>query len=246
MDHVTIATSTGALWLAIVTHFSAGLVALVAGTIALAVAKGGRLHKKSGIVFTVAMIVVGLLASVIYMYEGKSFIGGIFVVYLIWTATTTVRKLPGSGRKLDIGLMILAFTMAILMYWGGVIVWNLPGHMRDGVPAGMIFFLGTISLLASIGDARMIREGGLRGARRIARHLWRMCFGLFIATGSFFLGQMKFIPEPIRIRPLMFALGLAPLVILIYWMWRVRLRRRLTGLIVAPETRLAGMDLRSQ
>ena len=239
MDKVTIATSTGAIWLAIVTHFSAGLVALVTGTVALAVAKGGRMHKKSGIVFTVAMIVVGLLASLIYIYEGKSFIGGIFVVYLVFTATTTVKKLPGTGRNLDIALMVLAFTMAILMYWGGTIVWNLPGHMRDGVPAGMMFFLGTISLLAAIGDARMIREGSLRGARRIARHLWRMCFGLFIATGSFFLGQMKFIPEPIRIKPLMFALGLAPLPILLYWMWRIRLRRRLAGLILSPASTLS-------
>ena len=78
----------------------------------------------------------------------------------------------------------------------------------------------------------MIREGALRGARRLARHFWRMCFGLFIATGSFFLGQMKFIPAPIRPDPLLFALGVAPLVILLYWMWRVRLRRRLSGIIV--------------
>jgi len=79
---------------------------------------------------------------------------------------------------------------------------------------------------------RMIREGSLRGARRLARHLWRMCFGLFVATGSFFFGQAKFIPAPIRIGPLLSALGIAPLEILLYWMWRVRLRRRLTGLII--------------
>ncbi|HZJ00689.1 MAG TPA: hypothetical protein VFD22_08510 [Gemmatimonadaceae bacterium] len=233
MDKVSLATSTGALWLAIATHLSAGLVALGAGTVALAVAKGGRLHKQSGIVFTLAMITVGFLASVIYVYEGKSIVGGIFVIYLIFTATTTVKQLPGSGRTLDVTLMVLAFVMAALMYSGGVIAWRLPGHMKDGVPAGMTFFLGTISLLAGIGDARMIRKRGLRGAGRIARHLWRMCFGLFIATGSFFLGQMKFVPEPIRFVPLMFALAIAPLVILLYWMWRVRFRRRLTGLIVA-------------
>ena len=70
----------------------------------------------------------------------------------------------------------------------------------------------------------MIYEGGLRGTRRLARHLWRMCFGLFVATGSFFIGQMKFIPAPVRVVPLLFALGIAPLVVLLYWMWRVRLR----------------------
>jgi hypothetical protein len=59
-----------------------------------------------------------------------------------------------------------------------------------------------------------------------------MCFGLFVATGSFFLGQMKFIPEPVRIVPLLLVLAFAPIVVLVYWMWRVRVRGRLTGIVV--------------
>jgi hypothetical protein len=47
---------------------------------------------------------------------------------------------------------------------------------------------------------------------------------------------MKFLPGPIRYVPLMFALGVAPLFVLFYWMWRVRLRRRLAGLIIASST----------
>ena len=58
-----------------------------------------------------------------------------------------------------------------------------------------------------------------------------MCFGLFIASGSFFLGQMKVIPEPIRIVPVLFVLALSPLVVLLYWMWRVRLKQNLRGLM---------------
>lgn len=65
----------------------------------------------------------------------------------------------------------------------------------------------------------------------MARHLWRMCFVLFVATGSFFIGQMKFVPQPIRIAPLLVALGLAPLLVLLYWMWRVRIRGRLNGIV---------------
>ena len=64
MNHLTIATSSGIVWLTLVTHFGAALIALAAGTIALAVAKGGRLHKQSGIVFTWAMITVGILAVI--------------------------------------------------------------------------------------------------------------------------------------------------------------------------------------
>ena len=112
MDKITIATSSGTLWLTLVSHFGVGLIALVSGAIALAVAKGGKLHKKSGIVFTVAMIFLGVTAAVISVSAGKSITGGIFVVYLVFTAMTTVKELPGTGRTLDIALAVLAFGLA--------------------------------------------------------------------------------------------------------------------------------------
>jgi hypothetical protein len=93
--------------------------------------------------------------------------------------------------------------------------------------------IGIVILLAAIGDLRAIRAGGLQGSRRLARHLWRMCFGLFIATGSFFLGQMKFIPQPVRIVPLLLVIAFAPVLFLFYWMWRVRIRGRLGGIVVS-------------
>jgi uncharacterized membrane protein len=233
MNHLTIATSSGIVWLMLICHFGAALIALVAGTIALSVAKGGRLHRRSGLVFTCALVATGLLAAAISVYEGKSAAGGAFAAYLVFTAATTIKPVPGAGRGLDVALMILAFTLAAVNYADGVVVWQQPGHMVAGVPAGMVFFVATICLLAALGDFRMIRAGGLQGIRRLTRHLWRMCFGLFIATGSFFLGQMQFVPAPIRVVPLLLFLAIAPLVLLLYWVWRVRLRRRLSGLIFA-------------
>ena len=50
----------------------------------------------------------------------------------------------------------------------------------------MTFFVGSICLFAAAGDIRKLLHGGVLGATRIAWHLWRMCFGLFIAAGSFF------------------------------------------------------------
>src|SRR6266516_240250 len=185
MKHVTIATSSGIVWLMLVCHFGAALVALVAGTIALSVTKGGRLHKRSGLVFTGGMIATGLLAASISVYEGKSAAGGAFAAYLVFTAATTVKPLRGAGRGRDVALMILAFALAAANYAGAVVFRQQPGHMVAGTPAAMVFFVATICLLAALGDFRMIRAGGLRGARRLTRHLWRMCFGLFIATGSF-------------------------------------------------------------
>ena len=53
-----------------------------------------------------------------------------------------------------------------------------------------------------------------------------MSFALFIATGSFFIGQAKVIPKPVRIVPLLAVPAFLPLVLLLYWLARVWLARR--------------------
>jgi hypothetical protein len=241
MDRVTFATSAGVVWLALTVHFAAGLIAIVAGTIALAVAKGGRLHKRSGVVFTWAMVVLGLTAAGIGTYEqrpGQVF-AGLLVVYLVFTAMSAVRPPTGIGRRLDAALMLVAFGYAVASLYGGVHEWLDPTVQVTGRPRIVPpLVIGTVMSLAAIGDLRAIRAGGLRGSRRLARHLWRMCFALFVATGSFFLGQMRFVPEPVRIVPLLLVLGFAPILFLFYWLWRVRVRGRLTGLVIgATEAR---------
>ena len=70
-----------------------------------------------------------------------------------------------------------------------------------------------------------------------------MCFSLFIASGSFFLGQAKVIPKPIRILPLLAISALLPLVLLLYWLARVLFTkwypRRADSFNPAPFMRLS-------
>jgi hypothetical protein len=149
---------------------------------------------------------------------------------------TTVKPLPGIGQRFNVALMILAFAYAVASLYGGVTEWLDPTMEVVGRPRVVPpLVAGTVILLAAIGDLRAIRAGGLQGSRRLARHLWRMSFGLFIATGSFFLGQMKFIPEPVRIVPLLLAFAIAPILFLFYWMWRVRVRGRLSGIVIGTR-----------
>ena len=99
------------------------------------------------------------------------------------------------------------------------------------MPAFPFFMFGVVGLLAGIGDVRSMRSGALRGVRRIARHLWRMSFALFIAALSFFIGQAQVFPKPIRIMPLLALPVLAVLLTMLYWLWRVRVRRSLRGIV---------------
>jgi hypothetical protein len=106
---------------------------------------------------------------------------------------------------------------------------------QDGVPVGMIFFSGSICLLAAAGDVRMLLRGGVSGAKKLARHLWRMCYGLFIAAGSFFLGGAnrplrllssvgigQHLPQALFSIGLYLVLTILPLALLVFWLVRVR------------------------
>ena len=102
------------------------------------------------------------------------------------------------------------------------------GGAGQGMPAFPFFLFGIVALLASAGDFRFLRSGSPRGAARIARHLWRMCFALLIAALSFFIGQSDEFPPALRIMPLLALPMLIVLGVLFYWLWRVRVRRTWT------------------
>ena len=233
-DRLSLAASTGLPFVFLAFHAAMGTIGLVSGTIAMVARKGGTWHRRSGLVFVYTMIAMGVSAVGISVYEGKSDVaGGAAAAYLILTAWTTIRPLPGGGRGVHAALLLLPLLFAVGGFINGVEAWGRPGHQMDGVPAAMRFFLATVFSLAVIGDVRMIRDGAIQGTRRLARHLWRMCFGLFIATGSFIaqLVKMTFMPEWTRSVTVIVLLALGPLVVLVYWMWRVRLRQNVRGIL---------------
>jgi hypothetical protein len=106
-----------------------------------------------------------------------------------------------------------------------------PHRMMNGVPAAMSFFLGSVVLLAAVGDLRMLVRGGITGAQRIGRHAWRMSFGLFIASGSFFLGQQQVFPVRWRGSPVLMVLGLFPLGLLVFWVVRLRFGKKFRDMV---------------
>lgn len=205
-------------------HIIAGSIAVIAGFISIFSVKGLKLHRKSGMVFVYSMVVLSLTGVVIAVVKNQppSVIGGSLAFYLVITALLTVRPWDQRSRWLDLGALVVGVAVAAAAIKMGVDALNNPTNSMSGVPSFMMFLFATVALLGAVGDIRIMRTGGIQGARRIARHLWRMCFSLFIASGSFFLGQAKVIPKPIRIVPLLAIPALLPLVLLLYWLVRVR------------------------
>ena len=215
-------------------HIAAGGLAIVLGAVALVAKKGGTLHRRSGLLFVYAMLVMGTTASILGLRHGLTdgnVMAGFMTAYFVGTALTTVRPASPWTRRINIAALSLAVGLALVAIVGGVKAVNSPRLSPGGVPfrtiGVMSFVLATVMTLAAIGDVRMIRAGGLRGGRRLARHLWRMCFALFIAAGSFFSIRervAKILPEPFTTGPLRALPILLLFGAMFYWLWKVRAR----------------------
>jgi uncharacterized membrane protein len=222
----------------LVAHIGAGGVGIVCGYIALSAVKGGRLHRKSGMTFVYAMITMALIGSMMAAVRrvapAANVPVGLLTAYLVITALTTVRPPAVGSRSLDLGLLLAVLGVTATLYTFGFEVLASPTGKLYGMPAFPFLIFGSIGLLAIVGDMRLIRAGGvhtIRGTPRLVRHLWRMCVALLIAAFSFFLGQAKVIPKPYRIIPLLMIPPLIVLAALLYWLWRVRIRRSLRGIV---------------
>jgi len=206
-------------------HIAAGGLALILGAVALSVKKGGTIHRRSGLLFVYAMLVMGISAAILGNVGG-----GLMAVYFVVTALTTVRPASPWTRGLNIAALIVVLGLATLDILGGLKAFNSPKGNLNGVPFAMLFFLAAIMILAAIGDLRVMRFGVPRGGPRLARHLWRMCFALFIAAGSFFSIRervAKILPEPFTSGPVRALPILLIFAAMFYWLWRVRRRRTL-------------------
>ena len=216
-------------------HIAGGAIGIIAGFTALAAMKGAPLHRKAGMIFVYAMIGMaasGAVMAMIKLNRGNIMAGGL-TLYMVATAllTTRRRETRYEWRDLAVQALGIAVTAACLTF--GMQALASPTGQVDRYPAPLFFIFGSIALLSSLGDVRLIAAGGLAGRARIARHLWRMCFATFIASGSFFLGQAKVIPKPIRIMPALTVLALIPLMGMLYWLVRIRFPRALARLSTA-------------
>ena len=141
-------------------HIGGGSLAIAAGFVALTVPKGAAWHRKSGMVFFYAMLLMATLA--VFMAGARGVAPAV----------------------------------------------NIP--------------VGLLTIYLVVTGVKAIRPPG---PPQIARHVTRMCLALFIAAGSFFLGQQDEFPRELRGQPVFTLLALAPLLVLAYWRWKLRRRR---------------------
>ena len=223
-------------------HIAAGGLAIVLGAVALTVKKGGTTHRRSGLLFVYAMLVMGTSASILGLRKGGltdgNVIMGLLTLYFVGTALTTVRPASQWTRRMDAVALTFALGLALGAIVIGVTAFNgprlPPGAVSSRTTLVVSFVVATVLLLAAIGDLRILRFGAPRGGQRLARHLWRLCFALFIAAGSFFSVRervAKFLPDPFTTGPMRALPILLLFSVMFYWLWKVRRRRTLPVLV---------------
>jgi uncharacterized membrane protein len=234
-------------------HVLAGALGLVTGYTALAVAKGAPLHRRAGMVFVYVMVTMSMTGLLVSASRGIApainIPTALLTFYFVITGMTTLRQAQGGpersrgasvsspagwSRRLQVAGMVFAVALGV-----GCLVLAVSSIGRGGAAAGMAYPLvmfGAVALAAGNGDRRLIRDGALKGAPRLMRHVWRMCFALFVSSIAFYLGPDR-LPEALQ-SPAFRATGvLIPIAAIGYWKWRLRAKRPVREIvrISAPE-----------
>ncbi|HEX3429613.1 MAG TPA: hypothetical protein VHT03_01900 [Rhizomicrobium sp.] len=215
---------------ALALHIGGGSIGILSGYTAVFVRKGGHLHRLFGTLFVVAMLAMGImgLALSVWIRQFGNIAGGTLATYLVATAWLTVKRKPGTTGRIEVALFVAVLATAGLLFSWGRLAAISPKHSFQGYGAALYYVFGSFAALFAALDLKVLLRGGVSGVSRLARHLWRMCFALFFAAASFFLGQQKVMPAFMHGSPLLFIPAFAPLVLMIVWLVRVRFAKRLT------------------
>jgi hypothetical protein len=205
-------------------HICAGVVGCLSGFVAVSLLKGSRRHSIAGLVFVVSML--SLSATGAYLatlkHQPGNILGGTLTFYLVATAWMTARRRDGEPGVFDWGALLIVLAVAAAELTLGAEAAMSPTGMKYDYPPWPYVIFGFVALLAGVGDVRLLARGGISGAPRLARHLWRMCFAFFIAAASIFLARAQLFPAFMRRTGLLFLLSFLPLILMIFWLLRVR------------------------
>lgn len=215
----------------LVLHITAGALALIAGAAAYAFRKGSQPHRAAGNAFFLLMLTMattGLIVTLgkpVATYSNSLAVAVTF--YFVATSWMTVRRPEGRLGSFDYAALAAALAIAAVGVALGLQAPLREPGMEMQMPPAPFFVFAALAFLGAVGDARMIARGGISGRRRIARHLWRMGVAMFIAAGSFFLGQADEFPTAVReaniaFLPIIAVPVLAVLGLTTYWFMRVR------------------------
>lgn len=210
-------------------HVAPGVLAVLAGATALAAPKGRWWHVNAGRIFTVAMGLSSAIGAGLGLVRAETFYitfhAGVLALCLIGSGWLAARARSGalqwaSGLVAVVNLLNVSALLVI-----GVFAARSQ-QLFLGFPWQDYLVLAGMGLVGVAGDATLLWRSRLSDRHRIARHLWRMCFGFFIAAGSAFTGPgAAAFSEAVRQSGVLALPELAILLLMVFWLARTLLAR---------------------
>jgi len=207
-------------------HVATALVGLLSGFTAMAFRKGSGLHAAAGTVFFVSMLTASAAGSCVALFlrpNSANTMGSVLTFYLVITAWVAAKRRDGKSGLFDLGALLFVSAIAAAGAIWGLQATGSPNGSKDGYPAYFFFIFGSIALMFAISDVRMLVRGGVFGAKRIARHLWRMCAALLFTSLS---SQGRIFPQSLRHTLLPNVPTFLVIGAMIFWLVRVSFRKR--------------------
>jgi hypothetical protein len=225
-------------------HIASGTLGMLSGFVAVFLRKGSRRHAIAGRVFVITMLILSSSGAylAIAKHQPGNVLGGMLTFYLVATAWVTVRRKEAGTGIFDWGALLIVLPVAAAELTLGLEAAMSPTGLKYDYPPWPYFIFGAVALLATVGDIRMLVRGGIAGSQRLARHLWRMCFALFIAAASIFLARQQIFPAILQRTGVLAFLSALPLLLLIFWLFRVRFAnayKRLRPVVSVSQPSLA-------
>jgi uncharacterized membrane protein len=224
------------MWPFLLVHICAAVVGLLSGFLSMALRKGSGLHRAAGSIFFGSMLIMSSSAAYIaeFLSPNKlNVVVALLTFYLVVTAWWAARRKDGPTSTFDLVALLYILVVGIAGVAFGLEAVNSPKGTKDGMPAVIYFIFGSIALLCAVTDIRMFARGGIFGPNRIARHLWRMCLALLIATFSFYPGQARQLPEWLRETNVLWVPHVLLIGSMIFYRLRYRTRKHKQRAVVA-------------
>jgi len=187
----------------ILAHVSLGTLAVVAGAGALLARKGGPLHRRSGRLFAITMGAASFLGAILGLLNPADFYitfhAGLLGLTLIAGSWLTIQQAGRHRSPLMTGIGVLNLLNLFGLVAVGLQALSNPDGRIFGFAAEDYFFLAGMTAMVAIGDISLLFRPRLSDKHCVARHLWRMCLGFFIAAGSAFTGPgARIFPDAIQ------------------------------------------------
>ena len=205
-------------------HITGGTIGLISGFITIALKKGSDRHRIAGYVFVTAMLTMASVGAFLALrrFEPGNILGGTITFYMVATAAMAFRLRVSLTRLFDWSALLLATGVGATELACAYKAATSPTGQWQGYSVGPYLIFGCIALLAAAGDLRMLLRSTMTRTQTLTRHLWRMCFGLFVAAASVFLARPPLFPAFMQKSGALIFLTVLPLLLMLFWFIRVR------------------------